>query len=112
MKNSEMKAVAEALSRAQDCIESICEVMLDDGTKVWDNTEIYIQIPRVRDSTYKKISEMCGIQIDTASNNHVKEKKIVFRIDAEGKRKEFCLEVAFEFLCKLIPWCDLKISHA
>lgn len=102
-----MKAVAEALSRAQDVIESICEVIDDEGKFM--ETEIWIKIPAVRDSTYEKISEMCGIEIRLSSNNHMEQKQIMFRTDSENYRHRLCLEIAFEFLCKLIPWCEMVL---
>jgi hypothetical protein len=109
MKQSEMKFIAQSLSRTQDLIDSICEVMDDEGDA--QPAVIHIKIPHTRDSTYGVISEMCGVQICYLSNNHIKEKEIRFITNSTGKRHRFCLEVAFEFLCKLIPWCDLVITH-
>lgn len=108
MKNSEIKAVAEALSRTQDMIDSICEVMDDEGDE--SNMQLYIKIPRIRDATYEVVSEKCGVQIFYLSNNHIKEKLVKFRTNSKNQRHKFCLQVAFEFLDKLIPWCDLMIS--
>ena len=108
MKKSEMKSVAVALSQAQDVIDALCEVFDDEGETL--KTELFLQIYGVRDSTYEKISAMCGIPIYFASNNHIKEKKIGFRTNSEKYRDRLCLEVAFEYLGKVLPWCEIVIS--
>lgn len=108
METLEIEKVADALKQAQIAIDAICKVMEDEGNK--DHAEIKIKIKGADDEDYKKISELSGVQIHYQSNNHLSSKKIGFDTKSELNRHWFCLEVAFEILCKLIPDYELIIT--
>ena len=108
METLEIKKVADALKQAQIAIDAICEVMEDEENKY--HATICIEIKGANEDDYEKISELSGVQIHYQSNNHLSSKKIGFDTNSELNRHWFCLEVAFEILCKLIPDYELIIT--